>query len=198
MSITGSPVCRMRMPLAEDERLSSTTGPVGMRVTPLTSSARILGRASAITESLDEGEEEPAACLPRTSTGGPESSDAVPDDADGLTDPLGELLGAISAAGVSSPLLTAARRIRGRSESSELELLELFAAAEDDEDDDDASSPPLDDALRNRGRSGSLSLELLPVELLLAEPEDDPSIDFDASVRSSGVPALNSDTFTAW
>jgi hypothetical protein len=102
---------------------------------------------------------------------------------------------------VVSPLLTAARRIRGRSESSALELLELlelFEAVEGDEDDD-ASSPPLDDARRSFGRSGSLSLELPPVEVLLAELEEpDPSIDFDASVRSSGVPALNSDTFTAW
>jgi hypothetical protein len=148
-----------------------------------------------LPDELDEPDEG-AACRPRTSTGGPESSDDAPDDDARETGALGESPGAISALGVSSPLLTAARRMRGRSESSPLELLELFEAVDDD--DDDVSSPPLDDALRNFGRSGSLSLELLPVEVLLAELEDDPSIDFDASVRSSGVPALNSDTFTAW
>jgi hypothetical protein len=169
-----------------------------VRVTPLTSSARMLGRASAITESesldeLDEGAEERAAGFPRASTGGPESSDEIPGDEDGLADPPGESPGAISALGVSSPLLTAARRIRGGPLSSpldELEELELLAALE--------SSPLLDDARRSLGRSGSLSL---PVEELLAEldeDDDDPSIGFDASVRSSGVPALNSDTFTAW
>jgi hypothetical protein len=90
--------------------------------------------------------------------------------------------------------------MRGRSLSSaldELEELELLCC------DAVESSPPLDDARRSLGRSESLSLELPPVEELLVEllpelPEDEPSIGFDASVRSSGVPALNSDTFTAW
>jgi len=195
------------MPLAP-ERPSSTTGPVGVRVTPLTSSARILGREPAITEleslaegeleedELEEGDESRAAGLPRESTGGPESSD----DEGRATDPPGESPGAISALGVPSPLLTAARRMRGRSLSSaldEFEELELLC------DGGAESSPPLDDARRSLGRSESLSLELPPVEELLVEllpelPDDEPSIGFDASVRSSGVPALNSDTFTAW
>jgi len=200
--MTGSPVCGIRRPPAP-ARLSSTTGPVGVRVTPFTSSARILGREPAITdsESLDEdeldeeGEADRAAGFPRASTGGPESSD----DEGRATDPPDESPAAISAFGVPSPLLTAARRMRGRSLSSALDEFEELEVPGDDAVE---SSPLLDDARRSFGRSES-SLELLPVEELLVElfpelPEDEPSIDFDASVRSSGVPALNSDTFSAW
>src|SRR5579863_5033574 len=138
-----------------------TRGGEGIRVTPLTSSACRLGRASATT-----GSEESAGGRPRRNTGrsgSPESRGAAEDE-----DVVAESPGAISALGVPSAFETA-RRIRGRSLSSLLleELLDgllldalLVAVSE------------LELARRSLGRSGSLSPdELFELDELFEDDE---------------------------
>ena len=179
----------MRMLAFEVREISpgaAITGADGPRVTPLTSSACKLGRASATTGALEFEEDEELlselAGRPRRKAGGPGSSESRGD-------------GVICALVLPLELLSEFDAARRKLGAPLLFDEVLFDEVLFEEDELLSSELELDPARRSRGRSGSSSIELLldEFEELLAELLDEEGCDLsmgsDALACSSGVPS---------